>query len=99
MLFYEMSRNDHNIRQNPIFSGIFQHAENFVPMRNLKNLTQTKNTLQNLTATNAKANVPNITTVMNLLPYGNILKRDTLRNYRISPLNIDHKKRKINVTI
>ena len=99
MLFYKMSRDNHNIRKNPIFSSIFQHAENFVPIRNFKILTLSKNTLQNLTVPNAKANVPNITTVMNLLPYGNILKGDTLRNYRISPLNVDRKIRKINGTI
>ena len=87
MLFYKVSRNNHNIRKKPIFSCVFQHGENFVPKRNFKILTLSKNTLQNLTVTNAKANVPNITTVRNILPYGNILKRDTLRNYRISTLN------------
>ena len=81
MLFYKMLRNDHNIRKKPIFSSIFQHAENFVPKRNLKNLNLSKNTLQNLTGTNAKANVPNLTTVRHFLPYGTILKGDTLRRW------------------
>ena len=87
MLFYRISRNDHIIRKKPIFSGIFQHGENFVPMRNFKILTLSKNTLQNLTITNAKANVPKCTTVQYFVPYGTLLKGDTLRNYRISPLN------------
>ena len=87
MLFYKILRNNHNLRNNPIFSCIFQQAENFVPMRNFKNFNLSKNTLQNLTVTKAKANVPNLTTVRQFLPYGNILKGDTLRNYRISPLN------------
>ena len=39
-----------------------------------KILTLSKNTLQNLTVTNAKANVPNLTTVRYFLPYGKILK-------------------------
>ena len=87
MLFYKISRNDHIIRKKPLFSGKFQHRENFVPFRNFKILTLSKNTLQNLTVTNAKANVPNITTVRYFLPYGNFLKGNTLRNYRIFPLN------------
>ena len=78
MLYYKMSSNDHNIRKKPIFSSIFQHAENFVPMRNFKILTLSKNTLQNLTVTNTTTNVPNITTVRYFLPYGNILKVETL---------------------
>ena len=56
-------------------------------MSNFKILTLSKNTLQNLTVTNAKAIIPNRTTVRNFVPYGTILKEDTLRNYRISPLN------------
>ena len=87
MLFYKMSRNDHIITKKPIFSCIFQHGENFVPMRNFKILTLSKNTLQNLTITNAKANVPKCTTVQYFVPYGTLFKGDTLRNYRISPLN------------
>ena len=79
MLFYRMSSNNHNIRKKPIFSSIFQHSENFVPFGNLKNLTLSKNTLQNLTVTDATANVPNLTTVRNFLPYGTILKRNTLQ--------------------
>ncbi len=78
MLFYKMSRNDHTIRKSPIFSSIFQHAENFVPKRNFKILTLSKNTLQNLTGTNATTNVPNLTTVRHFLPYGKILKGETL---------------------
>ena len=73
-----MSRNDHNIRKNPTFSRIFQQAEKFVPKRNFKILTLSKNTLQNLTVTNAITNVPNRTTVRNFVPYGTILKRETL---------------------
>ncbi len=87
MLFYRISRNEHNIGKKPIFSGIFQQGENFVPFRNLKNLNLSKYTPQNLTVTNATANVPNLTTVRHFLPYGKILKGDTLRNYRISPSN------------
>ena len=82
-----MSRNDHIIRKKPIFSGKFQHRENFVPFRNLKKLNLSKNTLQNLTVTNATTNIPNLTTVRYFLPYGKILKGDTLRNYWIFPLN------------
>ncbi len=78
MLFYKMSRNEHNIIKKPIFSSIFQHAENFVPKRNFKILTLSKNTLQNLTVTNATTNVPNRTTVRNFVPYGTISKRETL---------------------
>ncbi len=78
MQFYKMSRNDHNIRINPIFSCIFQHAENFVPKRNFKILTLSKNTLQNLTVTDATTNVPNRTTVRNFVPYGTILNGETL---------------------
>ena len=77
MLFYKMSRNDHNLRKKPIFSSIFQHAENFVPKRNFKILTLSKNTLQNLTMTNAITNVPNRTTVRNFVPYGTIFKGET----------------------
>ncbi len=68
--------------EKPIFSYIFQHGENFVPFGNLKNLTLSKNTLQNLTVTNAIAIVPNRTTVRNFVPYGTILKGDTLQNYQ-----------------
>ncbi len=56
-------------------------------MRNFKILNLSKNTLQNLTVTNATANVPKCTTVQYFVPYGTLLKGDTLRNYRISPLN------------
>ena len=87
MLFHKMSRNNHNIRKKPIFSSIFQQGENFVPFRNLKILTPSKNTLQNLTMTNAITNVPKCTTVQKSVPYGTLLKGDTLRNYRSSPLN------------
>ena len=83
MLFYKMSRNDHNIRKKPIFSCTFQHGENFVPFRNLKNLTLSKNTLQNLTVTNATAILPNRTTVRNFVPYGTILKGNTLQQKKI----------------
>ena len=78
MLFCTMSRTDHNIRKNPILSCIFQPAENFVPKRNFKILNLSKNTLQNLTVTNAKANVPNLTTVRNFVPYGTILKGERI---------------------
>ena len=37
--------------------------------------------------TNATTNLPNLTTVRNFLPYGTILKGDTLRDYRSSPQN------------
>ena len=87
MLFYKMSRNNHNIRKKPIFSSIFQHAEIFVPKRNFKNLNLSKNTLQNLTVTNAITNVPKCTTVQKSVPYGTLLKGDTLRNHRNLPLN------------
>ena len=78
MLFYKMSRNDHNLRKKPIFSSIFQHAEDFVPMRNFKILTLSKNTLQNLAMTNAITNVPKCTTVHYFVPYGTLLKGETL---------------------
>ena len=78
MLFYNMSKNNHNIRKNPIFSSIFRHAENFVPKRNFKILTLSKNTLQNLTVTNVITNVPKCTTVHYFVPYGTLLKGETL---------------------
>ena len=78
MLFYKMSINDHNIIKNQFFLGIFQHAENFVPKRNFKILTLSKNTLQNLTVTNVITNVPKCTTVHYFVPYGTLLKRETL---------------------
>ena len=87
MLFYKMSRNNHNIRKKPIFSSIFQHAKILVPKRNFKILTPSKNTLQNLTVTNAITNIPKCTTVQKSVPNGTRLKGDTLRNYRSSPQN------------
>ena len=87
MLFYKMSRNNHNTSKNPIFSCIFQHGENFLPLSNFKILTLSKNTLQNLTVTNTITNLPNLTTVRYFLPYGKILKGETLQNYKISTLN------------
>ncbi len=78
MLFYKMSRDDHNIRKNQLFSYIFQNGENFLPLSNFKILTLSKNTLQNLTMTNTITNVPNLTTVRHFLPYGKILKGETL---------------------
>ena len=78
MRFYKMPEMIILSVKNQIFSHIFQHGENFVPMKNFKILNQLKNTPQNLTVTNATANVPNITTVRHFLPYGKILKEDTL---------------------
>ena len=87
MLFCTMSSNDQNIRKNRSFQVYFNiariHAENFLPFGNLKNLTPSKNTLQNLTVTNTIANIPNITTVRHFLPYGNILKGNTLQKKKI----------------
>ncbi len=60
-----MSRNSHNIRKKPIFSYIFQHGENFIPFGNLKNLTLSKNTLQNLTAIEWISNTQKVTPVTN----------------------------------
>ncbi len=88
MLFQKMSIVEHNLRNKPIFSGIFQHSENFLPLRDFKILTLSKNTLQNLTVTNAITNLPNLTTVRHFLPYGKILKGEMLRNYRIITMNL-----------
>ncbi len=65
-------------KKKPTFSGIFQHTENCVPLRDLKNLNLSEKPLQNLTVTNATTNVPKCTTVHYFVPYGTLLKGETL---------------------
>ena len=77
MLFYRMSKNQHNIIQKPNFSCIFQLGTNSLPFRKLKKLNQSENPRQPLTVTNATTNLPKHTTVRNFLPYGTFLKGDT----------------------
>lgn len=78
MLFYNMSRNDHNIIKKPNFLSIFQHETNSLPFRKLKKLNRSEKPRQTFTVTNATTNVQKHTTVRNFLRIRNLLKRRVL---------------------
>ncbi len=78
MLFYKMSKNDNNIRNNPIFSGIFQHRENYVHFSEIKKLSQSEKPLQSLTATNCTSNVQECTRVHYFVRIRTLFKRRIL---------------------
>ncbi len=63
MLFYKMSRNNHSIRKNPIFSCIFQHRENSVHLSEIKKMNQSEKPLQSLSVTNCTSDVQECTRV------------------------------------
>ena len=63
MLFHKMSRYDHNLRNNPIFSGIFQLKRIMSRFLKIKKLNLSKNTPQNLAATNCTRDVQECTRV------------------------------------
>ena len=63
MLFYKMSRNDHNLRNNPIFSGIFQLKRVMSRFLKIKKMNLSKNTPQNLTAIDHISNPQKVTPV------------------------------------
>ena len=75
MLFYKVSRNNHRIRKNPIFSGIFQHRENCVHFSEIKKLNQSENTLQSLAATNCTSDVQECTRVHYFVRMRTLFKR------------------------